>query len=166
MKILPDELRDTLKQPFGTLVNEEELLTILKKQKKIISIGDIVTYTLITNNIAPQICVVDYTHKRKQIDPKIAETIKGFTTEQIKITNPAGTITDELWNTLESIIKKNNKKPIRIEIDGEEDLASLAAIYLAPSDATIIYGLPNKGIIVVNPTLDQKDKVKKILDRM
>ena len=55
---------------------------------------------------------------------------------------------------------------LRIEIEGEEDLASLAAIYLAPSDVTIIYGLPDKGALVVKPTRENKKFVKEILDKM
>jgi GTP-dependent dephospho-CoA kinase len=166
MKILPEELREALKEPFGKLVNEKQLLSLLKQKDKIISIGDIVTYTLITNNIIPQVCIIDYIHKRKQCAAEITQAIKGFAAKQIIVTNPPGTITDELWDTLELVLNKKEKKPVRIEIDGEEDLASLAAIYLAPLDATIIYGLPNKGVVVANATVDNKNKVKKILDRM
>ncbi|MCK4902903.1 MAG: DUF359 domain-containing protein, partial [Thermoplasmatales archaeon] len=48
----------------------------------------------------------------------------------------------------------------------EEDLASLAAIYMAPSDVTIIYGLPDKGVLVIKPTPENKRLVKEILDKM
>ena len=54
----------------------------------------------------------------------------------------------------------------RIEIEGEEDLASLAAIFLAPSNVTVIYGLPDKGVLVVNPDSDIKRRVKEIIDKM
>jgi uncharacterized protein (UPF0218 family) len=56
--------------------------------------------------------------------------------------------------------------PVCIEVDGEEDLASLAAISLAPGGVTVIYGLPNKGVVVVDATTANKKKVKEVLDRM
>ena len=52
------------------------------------------------------------------------------------------------------------------QVDGEEDLASLVAIYLAPSDVTVIYGLPDKGVLVVKSDTEYKKMVKKILDKM
>ncbi|MCK4233734.1 DUF359 domain-containing protein, partial [candidate division WOR-3 bacterium] len=33
-------------------------------------------------------------------------------------------------------------------------------------DVTIIYGLPNRGVVVVKPTEEHKRKVKEILDKM
>jgi uncharacterized protein (UPF0218 family) len=37
---------------------------------------------------------------------------------------------------------------------------------LAPPDVTIIYGLPNKGVVVVKASDENKQKVKEILDEM
>jgi uncharacterized protein (UPF0218 family) len=82
------------------------------------------------------------------------------------VRNPAGVITDELWDAIETVLKHLEKGPFCIEVEGEEDLASLAAIYLAPGGVTVIYGLPNKGVVVVKATAAHKQKVKEVLDRM
>jgi len=166
MFVLPDDLRDTLKEPLGPLVDEQELLKMLSHEKYIISVGDMVTYTLLNNDINPAICIVDFIQKRKQYSPEMKKKIKEFDAKDIQVNNPAGTITDELWKTIELVYKKRNNGRFRIEVNGEEDLASLAAIYLAPSDATIIYGLPNKGVVIVKATTAHKNKVKQILDKM
>ena len=115
MHILPDNLRNLLREPIGQLVNENELIDILKNEKYIVSIGDLVTYTILKNKIAY---------------------------ENIELGS------------------------LRIEVDGEEDLASLAAIYMAPPDVTIIYGLPDKGVLVVKSNNENKRKVKDILNKM
>jgi uncharacterized protein (UPF0218 family) len=166
MFILPDDLRDALKEPLGRLVDEQELLKRISHEEYIVSVGDLVTFTLLNNGVKPGICIVDYILKRKDYSLDMKEKIKGFDAKQIKIKNPPGTITDELWNAIELAFKKRAEGPFRIEIDGEEDLAALAAIFLAPSDATVIYGLPNKGVVVVKATTAHKRKVKEILDRM
>ena len=62
--ILPNNLRNKLKEPLGILLNEKELLLRLKKEKYIVTIGDQVTYTLLKNSIKPVFCIVDYKTKR------------------------------------------------------------------------------------------------------
>jgi len=165
MYVLPENLRNLLKKPIGKLVDEKQLLEILKKEKKIVSIGDQVTYTILKHNIEPFFCIVDYHTRRGRCSEDIVKILKSYGKKTIKVDNPAGTITDELWSLIK-IAYEDNSQSLKIEVNGEEDLASLAAIYLAPVDVTIIYGLPDKGVLVVKPTNDIKDKVKQILDKM
>jgi GTP-dependent dephospho-CoA kinase len=166
MYVLPENLRSLLKKPIGIVVNDEKkLLKILKKEKKIVSIGDQVTFTLLKNNIEPFFCVVDYNTRRGECSEEIVKILESYGKKTIKVCNPAGTITDELWNVIK-VAYECNDQTLKIEVTGEEDLASLAAIYMAPLDVTIIYGLPDKGVLVVKPTKENKDKVKKVLDKM
>ena len=164
--VLPEDLREKLSEPIGNLVNEQGLLKLVKNKDNIVAVGDLVTYTLIKNGIKPNLCIVDYILERKEYSTEMRDLIKGYGKEQIKIKNPPGTITDELWNAIDSIYKKLNEGPFLIEVDGEEDLASLAAVYLAPPYVTVIYGLPNKGVLVVRATEEHKRKAKEILDKM
>ena len=166
MRVLPDNLRDFLKQPVGQLVDEKELLKILQKEKYIVSIGDMVTYTLLKNEIEPVFCIVDYKTRRGKCSSEMIELIKSFGNKSVIVENPPATISDDLWNVIEMAYENLEIGSLRIEIEGEEDLASLAAIYMAPSDVTIIYGLPDKGILVIKPTPESKQLVKEILDKM
>jgi len=163
---IPQNLRDILNKPIGKLVNEKKLLQILKNEKKIISIGDTVTYTLLKNGFEPIVCIVDYKTHRRSCEDEIVEKIKSFGKKTIKVENPPGYITDDLCEVIKIILENLEKGPFRIEIEGEEDLASLIALYFAPRDVTIIYGLPDKGVLVVKPTKEIKDKIKKVLDLM
>ena len=164
--ILPDHLRNELKEPLGILVNEQELLLKLKNERHIVSVGDQVTYTLLMNSIKPIFCIIDYKTKRNICEKEIIKLLKKFGKKTIKIENPPKIITDELWETIELIYKKFEIESYKIEIDGEEDLAALPAILLAPRDVTIIYGLPNKGVVIVKANDENKNKVQKILDKM
>jgi uncharacterized protein (UPF0218 family) len=166
MQVLPDKLRDLLREPIGQLVNEKELLIILKKEKYIVSIGDLVTYTILKNEIEPIFCIVDYKTRRGKCSAEIIEVIKSFGRKSIIVKNPPATISDDLWNVIKIVYENLDSNGIRIEVEGEEDLASLAAIYMAPPDVTIIYGLPDKGVLVVKSTKENKRKVKGILDKM
>jgi len=163
---IPENLRDILNKPIGKLVNEKKLLQILKNEKKIVSIGDTITYTLLKNGFEPIFCIVDYKTHRGVCEDEIVEKIKSFSKKTIKVENPPGLITDDLYEVIKIIFKNLEYGPFRIEVEGEEDLASLIVLLFAPIDVTIIYGLPDKGVLVVKPTKEIKDKVKKILDIM
>ena len=76
--ILPDDLRDKLKEPLGILVNNKELLKLLEDEKYIVSVGDQVTYTLLENNIEPVFCIVDYKIKRNRCSNQIKNMIQSF----------------------------------------------------------------------------------------
>jgi len=166
MRVLPNNLRNFLKEPMGQLVNEKKLLNLLKNEKYIVSIGDLVTYTILKNDIEPIFCVVDFKTRRGKCPIEIVKLIKSFGKKSITIKNPPGIISDDLWKVIEIAFENLEADTLRIEIDGEDDLASLAVIYLAPKDVTIIYGLPDKGVLVVKPTFENKKKVKEILEKM
>jgi uncharacterized protein (UPF0218 family) len=166
MRVLPNDLRDILKEPIGQLVDEKKLLKLLKNKKYIVSIGDFVTYTILKNGINPIFCTVDYKTHRGECSSEIVELIKSYGKKSVVIKNPAGCISDDLWNIIGIAFENLEGDALRIEVDGEEDLASLAVIYLAPGDVTIIYGLPNKGVLVVKSTNENKKRVKEILDKM
>lgn len=166
MRVLPENLKDLLKEPIGQLVNEKKLLNLLKNEKRIVSIGDTVTFTILKHKIQPVFCIVDYKTRRGECEPEVLELIKSYGKKSIVVINPSGTISDDLWDVIKIAFEDLDEGGLRIEIVGEEDLASLVAIFLAPSDATIIYGLPDKGVLVVKPTKENKDKVKEVLDKM
>jgi uncharacterized protein (UPF0218 family) len=167
MRFLPDDLRDLLKEPMGDLVNEKQLLKILDKEEFIVAVGDQVTYTLLKNDIEPIFCIVDYKTRRGDFPLEFIQRIKSFGDEIIEVENPQGCITDDLWDAIEkAFYNAAEGVSTRIEVDGEEDLASLAVIFMSPEDVTIIYGLPDKGVLVVKPTDENKNKVKEVLEKM
>ncbi|MEM4258341.1 MAG: DUF359 domain-containing protein [Candidatus Thermoplasmatota archaeon] len=167
MYFLPDALRDKLKEPIGCLVDEPTLISRVKNTPYLVSIGDKVTYTVLSYDIQPCLAIVDFILERQPYPAAMKMKIQTFTNNHIKVKNPAGMITEELWNAIDSFyLTMKTGKPLLIEVDGEEDLASLAAIYLAPRDVTIIYGLPNKGVLIVTPSKINKKKVEDVLKIM
>lgn len=167
MKKLPEHLRNLLKEPIGLLVdNERKLVEILKNEKYIVSVGDQVTYTLLKYDIKPFMGIVDYKTRRGSCSDDVKKLIRSFGRKTFVVENPPGCISDELWDVIRLVFEDIDSKGVLIEVDGEEDLASLAVIYMAPSVVTIIYGLPDRGVLVVKPTSEVKQKIKKILDEM
>ena len=73
-------------------------------------------------------------------------------------------ITKELWEVIKESLKV--KGPVKIIIDGEEDLAVTPFIMEGDSDTVILYGLLNKGFVLVNVNKSVKEKVRKLLEKM
>jgi hypothetical protein len=166
MYTLPASLRTTLKEPIGWLATEPELFSLLLDKPYLISVGDQVTYTLLSHGISPRICIVDYLLKRRADEPAMRQTIASYGKTVVQVKNAPATLSDELWEAINDALAHPDRHPVRIEVDGEEDLAALAAIALAPGDATVLYGLPNKGVVVVDATAAHKKKVQGILRAM
>jgi len=160
---LPADLRDELKNPLGEVVDEASLGKILKEVDNIVSVGDLCTYTLYKMGFVPDIAVVDFKVQRGDI-PDLKVKIQRIGQTVISVNNPPGKITKELWSAVKRAYE--TKEKVRIEVDGEEDLATLPCVWLAPKNTAVIYGLPNIGLVVVLDLIKAKMKVKNILTKM
>ena len=161
--VLKDELREELKKPLEKVISEDALAEELKAAKKIVSIGDVCSITLFDKGLIPDIAIVDFKSSRIERE-ELKDKIKKIGERVVRVKNPAGTITGELWNAIVESYK--SKKKVRIEVLGEEDLAALACIALAPKDTVVIYGIPNTGIAVVHVDDKAKSIVEDVLRKM
>jgi len=82
----------------------------------------------------------------------------------ITVENPPGMITEELLDETQKAMESN--APVQIFIKGEEDLAALPAIAMAPISSVIIYGLPDKGAVLVRVTDNKKKEIQSFLNKM
>ena len=161
---LPDSLRDQLKIPLGVLLpigqdNKRNIQKYLSDDSFIITVGDRTTEKMIDFDLIPSLQIIDGLEKRIKRD-----IIKLGNAFELKIDNPAAEI------TLESIeiIKKafTMHSPIRLTVNGEEDLLVLPVCIHAPENSVILYGQPNKGLVLVQITTEIRNKAQALLDLM
>ncbi len=160
---LPIALRDELKNPLGEVVDENQLVSILKNVEKVVTVGDQCSLTLYKMGITPDIAVVDFKVQRGDIQDMKAK-IKEIGQIVINVDNPPGAITKELWQAVERAYQREDN--VRIEVFGEEDLATLPCVWLAPDNTAVVYGLPDRGLVVVLDEHEAKMKVKDVLSKM
>jgi hypothetical protein len=156
-----DKVTPQVKEPLGNLYPYfEDAINDIKNSKFFISVGDATLNNLIQNKIYPNLSIIDNLIQRKNHDYNIIKSEMVYNAK-----NPSGFITDDLWETIETAINtaKNDNFHHLIVVDGEEDLAVLPCVLLAPEDATIAYGQPNEGLVLFNVS-DVKNKAKTILD--
>ena len=164
---LTPELRRKLKNPIGTLIrgsfNETmtKLKDLVEKEKPpiVITVGDIVSKNLSENNMLPKLSIVDNKVMRRKIQP-IALTVN----KTFYVKNPPGTITEEAVATIQQALKHDRR--VKIVVDGEEDLLTLAAALYAPENSFVVYGQPLEGIVLVKATKQKKKEVIEILGTM
>lgn len=80
----------------------------------------------------------------------------------LKVTNPPGFITQDLVSGLSTAISSKKKKSL-VFVDGEEDLAGVALVLVAPLESYIYYGQPNAGLVEMQVTEQLKNKVRAVL---
>lgn len=159
MYTLPQELRSELKDPFGP-VTTGPLVKHLD-DNPLATVGDVVTKDALDEGILPAIMIVDGKTKRTEDAPNLDVPTKAKT---VRVKNPAAKITRELWGAIQDAYAQ--PEPTLIRVEGEEDLATLPCIVHAPDGATVVYGQPDEGAVVV--TVDQitRERAEDLLARM
>jgi GTP-dependent dephospho-CoA kinase len=153
---LPEQLRPVLGKPLGALFTASELKgerfgDLIRDSRFVISVGDRVTETLGSLGRTPDVQVVDGKENRKGREPPDVPFAR-----LIKVSNPPGTLTDEAIEGVRRAFE--GMKPVRILVDGEEDLMAIPVIALAPVSAVVFYGQPGEGIVAVRSDAKSKSR--------
>jgi|YelNatPaOPRAMG01_1025707.scaffolds.fasta_scaffold06207_9 uncharacterized protein (UPF0218 family) len=157
--VIPQEYREFFSRPPDVLVTKESQIEFLFT-KMLITVGDIVTATAVRHKIVPKVAVIDF--KTKRNEPIVPLPSKWE--RNVKVKNPPGCISVELWNSIDEALRA--KGNTLIEVDGEDDLASVPAIILAPEGAIVIYGVPDKGIAVYEVGENLKKNVVNLIQKI
>jgi uncharacterized protein (UPF0218 family) len=160
---LPIELRDALKETVGLVVTGRALEKEVMEASFLVTVGDVITLSVLEMGRTPDISVIDYCTQRMPYD-EVREKFRDYEQPEMRVRNPAGEITLELWNAIKD--GYDNPRNLRIIVDGEEDLASLACISLAPENTTVIYGIPNRGATVLRVNAQLREMVNNVLKKM
>ena len=144
--VLPDDMRDELKRPLGPVMGEEELARRLDAERPIATVGDMCTETVHRLGFHIHLAVVDYQTKRAP-DTRWREATAAVGDVTVNVVNDAASITSDLYNTI--IGSWASSDSVKVVVEGEEDLASLPVILHAPEGATVIYGIPDTGLALV-----------------
>lgn len=160
---LPEENRDRFKEPIGKLFeNSEEAFDYFNNRagefEEIITVGDFVSAEFLKEEIYPDIIIVDFTIERSPAGDDVSELIEEHRVTSFEVENPAGHITDELWDVIHRA-----ETPVKIFVDGEEDLAVVPAILRAPVGSLVSYGQPEEGMVFVEVDRDKKEEIKELV---
>ncbi len=158
---LPERMRPKLAKPIGRLFTPDAMKSqaferLVREAPMVITVGDKVTETLGKFGRPPDVQVVDGKENRIERDPPDVPYAR-----LIEVRNPAGTLTTEAIKGLRAAFE--GEKPVRVMVNGEEDLLTILVIALAPLSAMVFYGQPGEGMVAVRSDARSKSRNKTIL---
>ena len=161
--VLPDALRPVLAEPFGPVHTTGE--AIRKVQGRfVVAVGDVVTQMFLNAGVVPKLMVIDgYTQRGAVVE----NALVGLPTHGVKrvtVANPAAALTQQLIAAMDTALK--GKGTTVITVKGEEDLAALPAMIMAPEGAAVCYGQPHRGVVIVIVTPEVRRRATDILHQM
>jgi len=159
---LQPALRPELKAPMGALYTEPAAL-LADAGDPLVAVGDVVTYHLLEAGRVPDLALIDERTQRSAVDEAVADAITGFD-RTVAVENPAGTLTRGLLDALCDGL--DSDATTLVDVTGEEDLAALPAVLAVPETASVVYGQPDEGMVLVTPDGEIRTRVRDLLDRM
>jgi hypothetical protein len=161
---LPNSLRDQFKNPLGVLLPEDtvdkaHISEYLSDNSYIITVGDRTTEKMIDFGLIPSLQIIDGVEKREKRElPKLENAT------ELTVDNPAAEITSQSIDVIKQAFTLPS--PVRIVVNGEEDLLVIPVCVHAPDNSIVLYGQPNEGLVVVEITPEIRNKTQSLLDLM
>ncbi len=152
---IPGHIKKQLKRPLGKLHKDFRVLRKLSHTRRIISVGDVCTLSLLAMGIRPHLAVFDYRFMRRKLDSGMINILKLNFKKPKRYRNPPGTLSEKILADARRLIDKGGS----VLIEGEEDLTALAFIASASRSDIVVYGQPGKGLVVVEPNKKIKDRI-------
>ncbi|WP_435123997.1 GTP-dependent dephospho-CoA kinase family protein [Halobaculum sp. D14] len=162
MLTLPEALRSAFKEPLGAVYTDAEPL-LRDAGDPVVAVGDVVTYHLRVAGRDPDVAVIDGKTKREAVSTEIAAVLDGDD-PRIEVENPPATISEAMLDALRDALDRD--EPVVVYVDGEEDLATLPAIVAAPDGASVVYGQPDEGMVLVDVDAEARAEARSLLRRM
>lgn len=162
---LPEALRPELARPFGPVVQEAELEAALAGDGPVLLVGDVVSLACKRLGLKPKAFIVDYHTQRKAEEKEWRKELGTWGRMGLSVRNPAGAITREAWDAVRKALWLP-ESPVRIAVDGEEDLLGIPCFLEAPLGAKVAYGMPGQGVCVVAVTAQVKAQAADLVARM
>ncbi len=149
---ISEKQRLLLAQAQGPIVDQPSFLsTADSSPEKVILVGDSTIEKFITNNWPFQLGIFD-----RQIERKPVQGVTSRINPDKAIKNPAGSITPELAQSIQELLRSTSANPKYLYVQGEEDLAAIPAVMLAPLGSMVYYGQPKVGLVEICVSEKQK----------
>jgi len=157
--LLPEKDRQVFKEPLGTELYDDDLGSFYA-QTTLITVGDVVSLTFRRHGIRPFLSIYDGITERREMT-EFATLVEDE--EKDEVVNPAGRITRELVESIRGRIEGSGGL---IKVIGEEDLALIPAVLLAPMGTDIVYGWPGRCMMRITTDEGIRSKMEHLVSKM
>lgn len=158
--VLPQNLRSKLHEPFGEIINS---IPKNLNPDNVVTIGDITTKKFNNVKAGQLLSIVDFTVERRKKFNQISELGFREDLEVIKVNNPPGQISWDLFLAIINAFKDKKRKIVLV--NGEEDLAVLPVLLAAPLSFSIYYGQPDEGLVEIEVNEKSKEEAFNLVNK-
>jgi cytidyltransferase-like protein len=169
--VLWDEDRNAFKKPIGRVLKKIDNKNIrLMRDTFVIAVGDIAVLNLFKKGVRTGLGIVDHRTRRSELDSSqkaVLEEIKK-TSNILTTDNKPGTIERRAVGVIRKALSsylESNKKQL-ILVSGEEDLMVIPAVLLSPLESLVVYGQPDRGLVIVKITEKKKKEVEYLFSKL
>ncbi len=155
MKI-PQETRKKLKKPMGRVYTDLRKLKKRIRGKRVITVGDITTLSMLAVGIKPHLAVFDFRFMRTPLADILRAVLRMHYPKPKRVKNRTGHLSENLIKNAKGHIKRGGA----VFVEGEEDLTALAFIFSAGRRDVVLYGQPKKGVVLVGYDEKLKNRIK------
>jgi uncharacterized protein (UPF0218 family) len=160
--VVPESMRPVLAERYGPVFAGVEADRRIEALGTFGACGDQVVGRAIDLGHLPLVGIVDYkTRRHEPVPPDRFRALAARRT--IRVKNPPGVLTERLRAAVRELVAHGGGL---IEVDGEEDLGSLALVESLPTGATVIYGIPGAGVSFVRVDAIAKENVRHLVALM
>lgn len=159
---LPESLRARLAEPSGEVFAGDELPARTARSRGVAAVGDMTAAEAIRRGAKPRYIVVDFKTRRGAAPPDDVKLLKGFGARAVTVVSPPAVLTHELYNAV--LEAAASRATTRIEVEGEEDLAVLPSLIHLEEGATVLYGIPDQGLVAVTVDPESRRLAREFLD--
>ncbi|WP_232702981.1 GTP-dependent dephospho-CoA kinase family protein [Halobacterium wangiae] len=157
---LPPDARGAFKDPLGPVYQDAQRL-LADAGDPIIAVGDVVTYHLVAAGAPPKVALVDGKTKREEASEEVRSGVPDADRD-VEVASQPATVSEELLAALVEAIDADGST--LVSVVGEEDLATLPAVLAAPTGASVVYGQPNEGMVLVNVDSETKARARELAE--
>jgi hypothetical protein len=158
---LPESLRGAFKEPFGPVYTDVDAL-LADVDGPLVAVGDVVTAHLLRAGRMPDVSVVDGRTKRSAVSDATAAALEALP-PGTEVENPAAELSESLLVALRDALAAS--EPQVVDVDGEEDLATLPVVVAADPGTSVVYGQPDEGMVLVRVTPETRAELRGLLER-
>ncbi len=158
-RMIPPGEKKRFKAVIGTPFTAEDLAAV-EDPTRYITVGDETSKTFYEAGVVPALSIYDGRTRRDE-PSEFGTMMDGR--RRLRVVNPAGTISAKL---VEAIVSSFNGSGRLIEVFGEEDLAALPCIALAPEGSVVVYGEPGVGMRAVAVNDAERERAIELMDSM
>ena len=151
--------------------SRQRILQKIPDDSYVVTVGDRTTEKMISFGMVPSLQITDGLEKRHpRQHPELADKIHSgdgtvtTTTTLIDVNNPPSEITQESVDAIRKAFSM--PPPVRIRVNGEEDLLVIPACIYAPDGAIVMYGQPNQGLVIMEVSPEVRNKMQAMLEMM